>query len=117
MVQELFYCFLKFTNALTHWIVIFDVIFFLFILEGEISFVSKRLDGRYDWVPSPYTLKTKHPKAPIVKYGNGCELQGGNFSGKIVLMSRGNNCSFVTKVTELFCNTPRCYLRGGIIIC
>jgi len=67
--------------------------------DGDVKFVSKRLDGRYDWLPSPYVLKATHPRTKVVDYGNGCEENmSGNFTNELVLISRDGNCSFYTKI-------------------
>lgn len=66
--------------------------------EGDVYFVNKRLDGRYDWLPSPYTLKAKYPRTKIADYGDGCSDLPGNFSTQLLLISREGNCSFFQKM-------------------
>ena len=70
--------------------------------EGDILFVSKRLDARYDWLPSPYTLKSKFPKIRLVNFGDACgEIKADpsvNYTASAALISREGNCSFFTKM-------------------
>ncbi|XP_047136930.1 uncharacterized protein LOC100204111 isoform X1 [Hydra vulgaris] len=66
--------------------------------DGDVQFVSKRLDGRYDWLPSPYTLKTKHPKSKVAYFGNGCSANVEDFTNKVALVSRGGKCSYFKKM-------------------
>eukprot|EP00795_Rhopilema_esculentum_P014430 gene14430-5486_t len=67
--------------------------------DGDVKFVSKRLDARYDWLPSPYTLKAKHPKTKIVDYGDGCSVKEKIYAASsIILVSRKGSCSFFEKI-------------------
>ena len=71
---------------------------FLF-LDGDVLFVTKRLDARYDWLPSPYTLKAKHPKTKLVHYGDGCSCEEEvSAASAIIVVSRKGKCSFFDKV-------------------
>ena len=68
-------------------------------------FVMKRLDARYDWLPSPYKLKPKHNKVKVKFFGDGCKKKGSGtesstYSGKILLVSREGNCSYFEKVNS-----------------
>ena len=65
-------------------------------------FVSKRLDARYDWLPSPYGLKAKYPRIQIIDYGDGCKVKEGVEASKMaILVSRKGSCSFFDKVSPL----------------
>jgi len=68
--------------------------------EGDVMFVMKRLDARYDWLPSPYKLKPKHSKVKVKFFSDGCKkkAESTTFSGKIALVSREGNCSFFEKI-------------------
>jgi len=67
--------------------------------EGDVNFVIKRLDARYDWLPSPYKLKPKHSKMKIKFFGDGCKKKlSEGYTGKVVLISREGNCSFFEKI-------------------
>lgn len=69
-------------------------------LEGDVLFVVKRLDARYDWLPSPYKLKPKHSKLQIVSFNDGCRSKAkSSYDNKIVLISREGNCSFFDKAS------------------
>eukprot|EP00794_Sanderia_malayensis_P003073 gene3073-3537_t len=77
----------------------FDQIAFESDQTGDIKFISKRLDARYDWLPSPYTLKARHPKTRVVNYGDGCKLKSDvEGRSRILLVSREGSCSFFEKI-------------------
>ena len=76
--------------------------------------VAKRLDARYDWLPSPHSLIHKHSHFIISYYGNACNLKPEwrvakkhldddkkqkkkTSEGRIALVSPGD-CSLFTKV-------------------
>ena len=68
--------------------------------DGDVFFVAKRLDARYDWLPSPYTLKAKHPKTKLVQYGDGCSFKEEiPAASNIIIVSRKGDCSYFEKVT------------------
>ena len=59
--------------------------------------VSKRLDGRYDWLTSPYSIKQKRSK--IVDIGDGCDNSTSTkYTNTVVLISNNNKCSYFQKV-------------------
>ena len=65
--------------------------------EGAIKMVSKRLDGRYDWLTSPYNIKTKRPK--VIHIGDGCDNKTEvKYTDNVVLISNDGSCSYFQKV-------------------
>ncbi len=74
--------------------------FFIFI-DGDLKFISKRLDAHYDWLPSPYTLKERHPKTKIVDYGDGCEVKHDVEAESFIILVSRAKCSFFEKVKSL----------------
>ena len=77
----------------------FPVIPFFSFSDGDVFFVAKRLDARYDWLPSPYTLKTKHPKTKLLDYGDGCSFKKElSAASSVIVVSRKGKCSFFEKV-------------------
>ena len=77
----------------------FAAIPFFSFSDGDVVFVAKRLDARYDWLPSPYTLKTKHPKTKLVEYGDGCTFKKDiSVASSVIVVSRKGKCSFFEKV-------------------
>jgi len=67
--------------------------------DGDVFFVAKRLDARYDWLPSPYTLKTKHPKTKLLDYGDGCSFKKElSAASSVIVVSRKGKCSFFEKM-------------------
>ena len=91
-----------------------------FSFSGEVVLVARRLDARYDWLPSPHNLAHKHTHFQIAYYGNACHFKSeweknsqSNIEKKtknshktnareerIALVSPGGDCSFFTKVIE-----------------
>ena len=76
--------------------------------------MAKRLDARYDWLPSPHDLIHKHSHFIVSYYGNACNLKPEwrvakerldddkkqkkkTSEGRIALVSPGD-CSLFTKV-------------------
>lgn len=71
---------------------------FIFFYKGGISAVSKRLDARYDWLPSPDSL-SKFGHIRIVYIGDACNANiSENVSGRLALVSPDGQCSYFTKV-------------------
>ena len=63
------------------------------------------MDGRYDWLPSPYTLKAKYPRSEIVDFDDGCQhetMDVVNLTSKIALVSRDGKCSYYEKVRVIW---------------
>lgn len=68
--------------------------------KGEIHMVSKRLDARYDWLPSPDTL-AKYGHLQVAFVGDACNASSfvNPVNGKLALVSmEGVQCSYFTKV-------------------
>lgn len=77
--------------------------FFQFV-DGSVKLISKRLDGRYDWLTSPYNVKEK--RSQIVAIGDGCEKSPGTkYTNKVVLISNDGKCTYFEKVKEWFLNS------------
>ena len=81
--------------------------------------MSKRLDARYDWLPSPDTL-AKYGHLLVAFVGNACDadLFVNIVDGKLALVSmEGVQCSYFTKVSSSFFNSisrnPPCLQRAG----
>lgn len=71
---------------------------FYFFYKGGISAVSKRLDARYDWLPSPDSL-SKFGHIRIVYIGDACSANiSVPVSGHLALVSPDGQCSYFTKV-------------------
>lgn len=71
-------------------------------ITGEILRVSKRLDARYDWLPSPTSL-AKYGHLLVVSVGDACDSNMFvNVSGDyLALVSmNGTKCSYFTKVSS-----------------
>ena len=79
--------------------------------------VSKRLDARYDWLPSPFQMTHTHTSLEVVDYGTAChtkhKLQKQTFAsyqkwkrnklrktkhGKVALISSDGSCTLFQKV-------------------
>ena len=59
--------------------------------------VSKRLDGRYDWLTSPYNIKAKRPK--VITIGDGCDnTTETKYTNNVVLISNDGKCTYFQKV-------------------
>ena len=64
--------------------------------------MSKRLDSRYDWLPSPNTL-AKYGHLLMVFVGDACDANTFTnvVDGKLALVSmEGEKCSYFTKVSS-----------------
>ena len=71
---------------------------FYFFYKGGILAVSKRLDARYDWLPSPDSL-SKFGHIRIVYIGDACSANiSVPVSGHLALVSPDGQCSYFTKV-------------------
>lgn len=90
----------------------------IFLLEpGEIIVVARRLDARYDWLPSPFQLTHMHTSLEVVDYGTACHIKHklqvkktrAGFEqwkrnkrkrkhGKVALVSSYGDCSLFEKV-------------------
>ena len=71
---------------------------------GEATCVAKRLDARYDWLPSPNTL-AKYGPLLVIYVGDACSPHTflANVTGHLALVSNDTGaCSYFTKVR--FCN-------------
>ena len=65
--------------------------------------VTKRLDARYDWLPSPQAITAKYHKLLYVSVGDACKPIEANVTGSLALVSmEGANCSFFTKVKKAY---------------
>lgn len=68
---------------------------------GEATCVAKRLDARYDWLPSPNTL-AKYGHLLVVYVGDACSPDTflANVTGNLALVSSSDTgaCSYFTKV-------------------
>lgn len=74
------------------------------LIAGEILRVSKRLDARYDWLPSPSTALAKYGHLLVVFVGDACnESMSINVNEDyLALVSmEGAECSYFTKVSSL----------------
>ena len=60
---------------------------------------AKRLDARYDWLPSPTTL-SKYGHLQVVYVGDACSSNKfySDVTGNLALVANGG-CSYFTKVT------------------
>ena len=69
-----------------------------FFSSGYIMCVAKRLDARYDWLPSPTTL-SKYGHLQVVYVGDACSSNRfySDVTGHLVLVASGG-CSYFTKV-------------------
>ena len=73
------------------------------LIAGGILLVSKRLDARYDWLPSPSTALAKYGHLLVVFVGDACnESMFMNVSDDyLALVSmEGAKCSYFTKVSS-----------------
>ena len=74
--------------------------FFIVFTPGEAFCVVKRLDARYDWLPSPNTL-AKYGHLFIVYVGDACSpnMFLNDVAGQLALVSNDTGaCSYFTKV-------------------
>lgn len=69
----------------------------LFISGSEFPFVLKRIDARYDWLPSP--VKFGNKTLPLVFAEDGCQ-ENSSVAGAIALVS-DVGCNFYTKVIPI----------------
>ncbi|XP_077988926.1 uncharacterized protein LOC144443344 [Glandiceps talaboti] len=61
--------------------------------------VMKRLDARYDWLPSPVSVFGEKP-TQIVSAGNGCQSRE-DTKGKIAFISNDGECSYFSRVSNM----------------
>ena len=82
----------------------------------NLTLVTKRLDARYDWLPSPQAITAKYHKLPYVSVGDACKPIEANVTGSLALVSmEGTNCSFFTKVKKvhiLMSSSVICEVKG-----
>jgi len=78
--------------------------------QGGILLVSKRLDARYDWLPSPSTALAKYGHLLVRFVGDACD---GNMSTNVkddylaLVSMEGAKCSYFTKVQNCEKNGAR----------
>lgn len=76
------------------------------LISGGILLVSKRLDARYDWLPSPSTALAKYGHLLLRFVGDACD---GNMSTNVkddylaLVSMEGAKCSYFTKVSWFSC--------------
>ena len=73
------------------------------LIAGGILRVSKRLDARYDWLPSPSTALAKYGHLLVVSVGDACDgnmFLNVNHDYLALVSMEGAKCSYFTKVSS-----------------
>ena len=72
------------------------------LIAGGIILVSKRLNARYDWLPSPSTALAKYGHLLVVFVGDACDARNMvvnvNDDYLALVSMEGAKCSYFTKV-------------------
>ena len=69
--------------------------------SGNIRSVTKRLDARYDWLPSPNNLNSAHKRLPLKFVGDACALPSDDLTGSLAVATMsGHSCSCFTKASS-----------------
>lgn len=97
------------------------------LIAGGILRVSKRLDARYDWLPSPSTALAKYGHLLVLFVGDACD---GNILMNVkddylaLVSMEGAKCSYFTKVSSfsftvqhITMGLPWTWLSAKLFIC
>ena len=76
--------------------------------------MSKRLDARYDWLPSPSTALAKYDHLLVVFVGDACDgnmIVNVNEDYLALVSMEGAKCSYFTKVSSFSFTIQRVTMR------